>query len=214
MKKNNESVNCVFIPVEIHQSKYYDALNLAEIMTLSGGMADVIYFPDSDVPKEIKGKFTTGIIKTPEDAVAALTSVREVMFIDDISFVCTGIEEEEHITSFYLQQVYNGIMVMNGTFRVIATPDGEPVAVIGLYINGIDLDTTPTLNAKEVEKSVVLERGTRISESKLVVYKDYDGIVRLCWLFTVSSRDPLKEKEIAIDANTGELVASFLLSLF
>ena len=213
MEKNNESVNGTFVPIQISKSEYFKALSLDDIACLNGGIPDIIFFPERDIPKEIKGRFTTGTIRTPEDAVAALTSVREIMFIDEISFICTEIEKEEHITSFYLQQIYNGIIVLNGTFRVIATSDGEPVAVIGLYISGINLETTPSLDAKEAKKSVTLERNTKISETRLVAYKDYDETVYLCWIFTIRSRDPLKEKEIVVDANTGIIIASFPLVL-
>lgn len=208
MGNNKGLISDAILPVQVDASDYYDALCLDEIIAMSDGSADIIYFPDSGIPKEIKGKFTTGIINSPEDAARALSSVRDIMCIDDISFICTKVDKEEQITSYYLQQVYNGILVVNGEFRVIATPNGEPVAVVGLFISGINIDITPSFTAKEAEKSVVLERSTRVSQVALVVYKDYSDEIFLCWMLTINSRDPLKEREVIINAKTCELITS------
>jgi len=164
-------------------------------------------------PIDIRGKFTTGIIKTLEDAVKALSRLCEIKPIDDASFVCTEIEEREEIKIFHLQQTYQGLIVINGTFRVIATHAGEPVAAIGLYVNGIDINITPALTVGEARKAFNLERRTRISTSKLAMYKDHDNVLYLCWLFTISSRNPLSEKEIVVDANTGRVLADIPLAL-
>ena len=206
---NRSTINNISIPMHITEPEYYEDLSLDDIKKLNGGTVEIIYLPDINIPKEIKGKFTNGTIKSEEDAIASLASVRTLMHINEISYVCVDIVEDEHIKSFYLQQVYNGVIVLNGTFRVIATYEGEPVAIIGIYINGIEIDTTPLVAINDAKKSVILEKGTKISETKIAVYKDDDEIVHLCWLFDIYSREPLKNKTIVVDAYTGKYIIEY-----
>lgn len=209
----------------IEPSEYYDALSFDSIIELNSGIADIIYFPNTILPKEINVKFTTGTILTPKDAVLALSSVRDIMRIDDISYSVMEIDRREHMgfNVFYLKQIYKGLEVFNGSFEVIATFEGEPVAVSGYHVNGIDLDITPKLSSTKSKKSIKLEKGTKISSSRLIIYEVFDAYdevisdsidnIRLCWLFEIYSTDVLKQKEIIVDANTGDILSDIPLAI-
>jgi len=206
-------------PLQVEQHQYHKPLTLNDIQNLSNGTATITFIPNTNIPREIRGVFTTATILTTEDAIIALSSVRDIMLIDGISFICTEVEEREEIRIFHLQQIHQGIIVFNGSFRVIATHSGEPVAVIGQYVNNINLDITPTLTAREAVR--YLPRGTSISSSRtgltvysvvyLVIYEDNNG-THLGWLFEVDSRNVLNQRRVIIDANTGEVLADIPLA--
>jgi hypothetical protein len=196
-----------YIPIQVEDAQFYEALSLNDIEELSGGTVDVVYFPDIDIPKEITGVFSPGTIKTPEDAVLALTSVRDIMCIDSFSFVCVEIEERKRNRMFHLQQVYKGLSVENGNFRVVAGYDGEPLAVAGLYIAGIDLDITPKLTSREGERYTKIDSAMKVVFSELVIYQDAEKMMHLSWKYNISSKNPLEAKTVFVDAKTGEFLA-------
>jgi len=180
----------------IEPSEYYEALSREDIILLSGGNAEFIRF-GFDNP-QIKGIFTTGTILTPEDAVKALTSVRDIMNIGSFSYFVT--KSAHHDNAFYLTQEYKGIEVYNGYFRVHATIEGEPLSVTGRYLNIVDLNVIPTLSSDEARKLIPSDIKT-IWETRLVVYERYDiKTIHLCWIFDYD------ERRAVVDAHTGEVI--------
>jgi len=197
------------ILITIEPSEYYEALSLDDIFWLNGGKKAEIrrfgYGYRANEIQEIEGPFTSGVILTPEDAVKALTSVRDIMNIESFSYIYIANSPYSYInthanrTAFYLKQVYNGVEVFNGQFTVYATNDGKPVRVSGMYINIVDLDTIPTVSSDEAKEVLNLNDGEWIYETKLVIYEFGKVDIRLCWIFNTN------ERFFLVDAQTGKL---------
>jgi len=204
----------VLKPVIVDNFSQSEDLSIDDLIKMNDGNLRINYHPDTNIPRHIWGQFSTRIINTPEDAVKSLSSVRTILGIDQLLFACTEEEKRDNIQVFYLQQLYEGIMVTGGYFRVYAKNTGVPDSISGVYISGIELDTTPILSYKEAMKIISLEDCREVSETLLVVYTNPEEDCRLCWRFTVAANDVSRKKHIFIDANTGEIIISAPLIRF
>jgi Zn-dependent metalloprotease len=191
----------------VGKKKKKEDLTIDEIINLNDGVIAIQYDRGTGLPYIIRGLFTTRKINSAKDAVKALSSIRSIMRIDQLSFTCTKKEKTEDYRVFYLQQLYKGIMVYGGFFKVTARNTGEPYELIGSYVSGIELDITPELTATEASNNISLHEGRRISETLLVIYTDPEEDVRLSWRYTIVIGDIVYEKYIFVDANTGESLA-------
>ena len=201
-QQDEDSITLPEAAIIINQSMYLPALSIDDISQMSGGAMQITNFAGTTMPREIRGVFTTISINSPEDAALSLTSVRNIMNIGEISYICTSVEERGSARLFFLQQVYGGVVVYSGRYQVIASLDGTPEAVIGQFTavdDGINL--TPTLTAAQARNMAGLEENTAIADSTLVIYRGTNGQTLLCWLLDTW------DKLIFIDAHTGELAA-------
>jgi hypothetical protein len=197
--------------VQADQSEWNEDLSIDDINAMNDGVADIILTPMTGVPREIKGKFSTQNILSAEDAVLAVSSVRGIFGINDLSFACTKIDEEHKtLRVFTLMQLYNGLAVNGGGFTVYATKNGEASAIRGNYVPDLNLDTNPTFDIKELIGELNIEKGTKVISAELVVNAISGEVAPfLAWKFHVKGNSPLTEKYVYIDANSGEVSGEF-----
>jgi hypothetical protein len=195
-------------PIPVDAALIGDALSMEELTAPGRGPIEIIRDPETGLPRQINGRFTSRIVLTPQDAVLALTDVRSVMNISDFAFACADTDESRvALRVFTLEQLYRGIPVTGGSFRVFATKDGEAAAVSGVYRRDIDIDPTPKIQEKTAEKSVPLGKGMRIEAVRLTIFTPPGKSPALCWEYRVASADVLGGKTVYIDAVTGAVSA-------
>jgi len=183
-------------PIFILPTEYYETLSFDDIMELSNGEAEFIRFGFNN--PQIKGVFTTGIILSPQEAVIALTSVRDIFNISSFSYIAERCENHPYTHTYALTQIYNGVEVYGG-FRVHASIDGTPLSITGRYIGFDDLNTNPRLSPRQARRKININM-SQINETKLIIYEVSENDVRLCWMFTSFDRT------VFVDAHTGETV--------
>jgi hypothetical protein len=185
-----------------------DALSIEDIKAPGHDPVEIIRDPATGLPWQINGKFTPRIILTPQDAVLALTDMRDIMNISDFAFACADVDESRvALRVFTLEQLYLGIPVTDGRFRVIATKDGEAAAVSGVFRQDIDVDPIPKIPEKDAEKALSLGKEMRIEAVRLAIFTLPKKPPALCWEYRIASADVLGGKTVYIDAATGEVSA-------
>jgi thermolysin len=106
-------------------------------------------------------------------------------------------------------QIHRGIRVFGGDIsRQIA--GGQTVSVFGTLYDGIDVDTTPTLEESEARARIEAQTGQRLGPSKrgeLVVLPLETGGFRLTWKVRVAL--PHDIREYFVDAHTGAVVFEY-----
>jgi len=200
----------IFEPIEINDFLQDENFSIGDIVQLNNGNVKIDYDPHTDFQtlREIRGIFSTHKIYNAEDAVKSLSSVRRIMNIEHLSFVCTKEDIRADKKIFELQQLYNNVLVYGGGFSVAAKTTGEPLSVQGYYKTGIKLETTPKLTATDAKNIVKKKDRKNISEIMLVILTVRDGGVHIiCWRYHLSWFVNVSgEKYIFIDANTGEIL--------
>jgi Zn-dependent metalloprotease len=196
-------------PVAADISTVSEDFSIGDLYDLNQGDCEVIRDPVTDLPRQIDGKFSTVPIFTAEDAVKSLASVRSIMRISGFDFTCTNIDDSrENLRVFELVQLYEGIPVSGGRFKVIAQKaDGQAAAVLGTYQQGVNVNTEPALSEKEARGSLSLPRGQKIASSRLVIHTPPGKAPALCWEYEIKAGDPLDEKLVYVNAASGAVVA-------
>jgi hypothetical protein len=193
--------------IVIRPSKYYEALSIEDIIDLTDGDVTIRrynrgYGYRGGNISEISGRFTTGTILTPRDAVRALTSVRDIMNIGSFSYICTEGRKGE----YHLQQIYKGVEIINGRFEILATDEGIPLFIGGWHVDVGKLNPNPSISSCIARESIHFEEGTWISETKLIIYQTYEGEIHLCWYFQMNSIYIDQRQGILVDAHTGDFI--------
>lgn len=147
------------------------------------------------------GKFSNVKVKTPEDALLALMSVRTVMSVEGQEFGFIKVVNDDDHCTYCLQQLYKGIPVDRGVYRVVVSSEGEPQYVRGEYEPGIDLDIHPAIDADKAFKKY--GKDDKIDKTTLVIYSTRSVPPTLAWEYLVNVLTD-DEKYILLDANTGE----------
>lgn len=187
-----------------------DDMTIEELNELNLGSIEIIYAPSTGIPRQINGIFSNIKIKTAQDALLALLNVRGIFQIpDDCSFCCLEIDRDRvEFQVFTLNQLYKGIIVDGSIFRVVATKDGTPASVSGIYQHISDVDTTPTLSAELALKAISLGRGVHVATLSLVIYVDENTESHLCWKYETNSNRSSECKIYYVDAHDGKLLSS------
>ena len=190
-------------PIIIDSPEYYTALSINDIIEMNAGQVSIEYSKceyRKGMAEKIEGVFTTGLIFTPEDAVKALTSVRDIFDISSFSYAYTPGPDIYHQPCFELTQLHEGIEVIYGYFRIFASDEGIPKSIWGRYIDIGEINTEPSLSPKEASKSFAFNKDTNILETKLVIFGTNESDIILCWYFNMFGR------EVFVDAHTGVIV--------
>lgn len=199
--------------VEMPQpSENPEDFSLEQLEAFTGGNVSIRYSPDTGMPKEITGKFSSHGIFSAEDAVAALGSVKTLFGIEELNFVCTQVDERTDATVYWLDQLWQGIPVSGYGFRVEAGADGAAQFVSGSYLQGISVDVSGALAAESCTAALELYPGEQIAASRQVILEE-KGQVVLCWEFHIVGADPLMERLVFCDALTGEPVKTRMMAM-
>ena len=207
-----------------------DVLTIDDIYMLNDGDVDIIYEYGTQIPIEMKCKFTTNKILNQQDAVVALMGLRELMSISEYDFYCDSVyeggTEGNEVTTYVLIQLHNGVPVDTAGFRVTASKNGEPISVQGIFMEVVnDIETDPIISYKDGLNLVNPESGTYTKSAQLVIFGLDENNPSLCWKYETGAKLITKEddvyyinddnsitlydKIVHIDAITGELVIEF-----
>lgn len=191
-------------PTEISVGSVEDIENLTidDVNDIGGYITT--YQSKTEIPKEIKGRFTSQKILDQEDAATALLSLRNLFGITEYSFYCEDINEGDEI-SILLHQLHNGIPVDGGYFRIVTSKNGQAVSVKGTFIEVSDVETNPKISYEDGKKSIDLESNTHIKSAQLVICAMNDITPVLCWKYETKAQDPIDSKLIYVNAINGNI---------
>lgn len=180
--------------------------DMEELNELNHGEVQVYYDAVTGKLRQIDGKFSTKRILTKEDALLALMSVRSLMGITAYDYSCEAIDDERNeLCVYFFRQLYEGVPVEDGYFRVAAAKDGEPVSVSGAFQEVAAVDKEPSVSYRDGQKMFSRSFGSKIESVQLVVYKEEEE-THLCWKYLVSAGNLPESRNIYVDANTGKMV--------
>lgn len=201
------------IPVQINES--YENLSYEDLCHMNDNAMEVQYHASTRIPWEIRGIFSTQIIKSEQDALRALLSVRDFFHIADYEYYCSSYDTSRSKYDIYtLNQLYRGVLIENGFFQICITKDGTPASVKGAFQKVSDMDTSPAFSKEDARDCLDLEREESVESTTLVIYTDSHERQELCWKFKVSANnDGMRDRDIYISAITGELIAKVPLSI-
>lgn len=203
---NEVSISPVTLPSKIDG---YENFGLDDLRALNDGNVDFVYFPDSKKIREINGVFSTQIVQDEQDALMALLSVRDLFEITNFDFSCSDIStDRDDVIVFTFNQLYKGIPVDGGLFRVIVYKDGTPKSVSGIFYSNINIETGSFITSEEGQRNLSIPPSD-ISKSELVIYINQNEIAYLSWKYSISSHkwsNQLDEKVIFVDAKNGDIL--------
>ncbi|MCD8019855.1 MAG: hypothetical protein LUF92_09840 [Clostridiales bacterium] len=213
-RKNDVEVISERQEVPITYDENQEDLTPEDIQRMNQGNAEIIYSASSEYVREIGGIFTSQSIREEEDAVMAIMSVRSLMGIQGESFCCESITEEESGQKvFLLYQLYEGVTVEDGLFRIVAADDGTPMRIRGGYVRDLSVGTEAQITAQEGLSGLTLSRGQNAESARLVI-KTIESQNILCWKYTVTRENDIAQDEaIYVDAQTGEVVLTVSLTV-
>lgn len=187
-----------------------DDMTIDELNALNSGNIEIIHSPTTGITRQINGIFSKIEIMSEEDALLALLNVRGIFQIpDDYSFCCLEVDRDRtEFQVFTFNQLYKGIIVDGSMFRVVATKNGTPVSVSGIYQYISDIDTTPTISAESALETVPLDRSVHIAALSLVIYVDKDTGSHLSWKYETHSNQLTECKIYYVDAHDESLINS------
>lgn len=190
-------------PLKVEVTAETEDLTVEQLQEMNGDSLEVALSPKTERIRELRGKFSNVTIQKPEDALLALMSVRTIFGISGQEFTCIQVDEEEDHRTYWLQQLYKGVPVDQGVFRIVASSKGMPEYVRGVYQDGLNLEVKPDLDVEEALKKYGVEES--VKETSLVIYSSSNVEPTLSWRY-LANVGTAKEKYLYLDANTGELL--------
>ena len=135
-------------------------------------------------------------IETVEEATATLKAVQNELGIKDFSYKTkVQIIDSEEYNCFLCRQLYKGVQVKDGSFKLFITKDGKFSHIVGQY-KDITLDS--------IEPAISIEEAQEISGyEKVIVRGLFIDNNKLYWRIKTNSGS-----YVDIDATTGEIVNS------
>lgn len=188
-------------------------LSLEDIFELNNRFIEIGYSPETSKVREIDGKYSTIKVSNRTDAVKSLSSVRSLYGIDSLEFSCILDEERTDFRVFELQQLYYGIPVFGGYFRIAADYEGTTCYIRGDYIICSGLNVEPSYSKTAVKKVITDTYDGKVKETILFVYVGVDRKPILAWRIYLKTGDILNDKHIFVDALTGEILCSYPLAI-
>ncbi len=86
-------------------------------------------------------------VTSPEDAVALINAIGYKFGVSNYSFHAENEDNgNDEVRIYYLKQLYEGIPVEEGFFRIYTNVDGTVTSVSGLYVNANLDDVTPRVS--------------------------------------------------------------------
>ena len=185
-------------------------MTIEKLYDLNNGDVEIIYAPSTGIPRQINGIFSTEKISSEQDALKSLLSVRSIFQIpDDCSFTCLGFDDDRIDLQVYtLNQLYKGVLVDGGLFRIVTTKEGVPVSISGSYLQVGDVDENPVLSVQDGYKAIPFESYTPISSVSLIIRLTQDNESHLCWKYETFS------KVYYVDAHNGILLDTISIVIY
>lgn len=191
--------------------------SLIELSALNKGEPPEIYKNEqTGIPRFIGGKYTPLLVKSPEEAIRSLNSIKTLMKIGqpEKEFICKQKDSILGVTTYRLQQVYNGVPVYEGELVISTDVNGVTTSLMGDYLPdvcSVGVETTPQLSREEAIAIAKQELGEDVESyaSELMIYtKNYRLSPCLVWLVSVSgtNEEGLVDSVVFVDARKGKVL--------
>ncbi len=168
-----------------------------------------IVLNDNNVPKYISGKFTDLKVLDKDTAIKALTEVKDLFKISNVSneFIVEEIKTNEDVTYYEFQQKYNSIEVLGGELTMSVDKDGNVLAVNGNYVPNIKVSTYGLLNENEIKEKLKQIYGTETEylEMKKYIYVDVSETSVVYDALLVSNKGAY---EVVVNAKDGNVITA------
>lgn len=168
-----------------------------------------IVLNDNNVPKYISGKFTDLKVLDKDTAIKALTEVKDLFKISNVSneFMVEEIKTNEDVTYYEFQQKYNSIEVLGGELTMSVDKDGNVLAVNGNYVPNIKVSTYGLLNENEIKEKLKQIYGTETEylEMKKYIYVDVSETSVVYDALLVSNKGAY---EVVVNAKDGNVITA------
>lgn len=169
-----------------------------------------VYLNDEGYITELNGQFSEFIVESPEEALLALYEIKSLMGCEEPmeQLVWEKTSKDNYGYSYRFHQVVDGIPVY-GTNIVVSTDlAGVTTALHSSFVTDIDIDLENVISESDARAVVEENAYSFIAFEGLVVYVAND--VHLA--YNVNCRQDLLEYNVLVDANTGEIVFTNLLT--
>jgi Zn-dependent metalloprotease len=202
----------------------YSALAVAQDMPAparkaltSQGRVDHVLLNERGLPSFIRGDFDYSKSGAPEQiALAFLTVNRDLFHMDDPQsefIVEHSTADEKGNIQVSLAQRYQDLPVFQGEIMVHVGKNGHIREVNGLYLDGLKMDTKPTITAAEAKRLMLADMGKpevdSLSRPPTLVIARVDDNDHLAWRAKVSAKDMSEAWDYFIDARDGSLLQRF-----
>ncbi len=195
--------------IDFDLSADYEDLTEDDLRQMNDGDVDIYYLSTESTVRSIEGTFSSQIVTNEQEALAALMSVRSLMGIESYDYCCVSADTGNN-TVYTLAQLYEGVRVDNGFFRVTVSETGETVSVSGEYAAVDAVDTTPKLTASECAANISLSQGQEIVSAEAVILESERT---LCWKYTIyDTSNRANDCAVYLSASTGETVKTIALA--
>ena len=184
-----------------------DAAELAVLHDLNGGVLPLLRFGEDRSVKRIGGLISDREVRSRRDARAVLTSVADLLGIQDTDAELTFFrkDDDEDSTAYVFRQVYQGIELDSAYVTLyVNSSTGKANYLNSSFVSGITVGTEPAVTAGQVRSIVRKEYDTGLQEeAKLVIWQQDDGTVKLAYAAkTNSEANPV----IYVDAMDGSIL--------
>lgn len=189
-----------------------------ELKDLNNGKVPSIFY-NNGLVTSIQGKYTNMIIKNEDDAIKSLYYIKDLFGISNPSkeFEIKNVNKTEYLTSYKLQQIYEGYLVYPNDISIVVDSNGETISISGKYSPIKSIDFTNKFDEKkalEFAKKYTSNKEGSKYESKEVIYAYPNNLVRIAWMITYTNRSTITDDKVMfIDAENGELIFEYPLAI-
>lgn len=154
--------------------------------------------------KYISGVFSETEVRSAQDALYAMYSVRDLIGVDDLindlSYSSSVYTDKK--TTYTFTQLYKGIRVYGRTITVTANKEGKAKALFSSFVYNEELDgidVTPSISEADVS-AVFAGEDIEVISADLMIDVNEEPV--LCYLVKLSSNETA-----TVDAHTGEILS-------
>ena len=154
--------------------------------------------------KYISGVFSETEVKSAQDALYAMYSVRSLIGVDDLinDLRYSSSVYTDKKTTYTFTQFYKGIRVYGRTITVTANKEGKAKALFSSFVDNEEfdkIDISPSISEADVS-AIFADEGIEVLSSELMIDVKEEPI--LCYLVKLSSNETA-----TIDAHTGVVLS-------
>lgn len=159
--------------------------------------------------KFIDGKFSNQLVKSKEDVIDSLESIKEQIGITNINeeLEFSSEESNENITYYKFNQVYKGLPVFYQNIVVSVDKEGNILSYGGYLVPSITVDTNPKKEKIDIEEIVkkYLGENSTIMSNELGIW---GNIKDSQLVYHVVGYSNTLAKDLMVSASTGEILSS------
>ena len=166
----------------------------------------VEYFEDTHYVSTLNGEFVSFPVANEDDAYRAVSEVAEMFGIknagEELKYDQTVSGRAS--TTYYFQQYYNGLKVVNGKISLFVDPDTNKVKYMNSSITAnLSVETEASVSADAAAETVKQKYAVETDGAPALTVFDGDNANRLSWEILTKSDSP---SVVYVDALTGDIL--------